>query len=162
MKYSGRKDGLLCFSVSRSEHEMLRWLFGHFPLQASAARSLSRGGAAALREADAWLSEALADERRAQKSWLLARFGEPPAGEGPVGLQVCPEEAERLLQAANELRVGAWHHLGSPGNLDDPAGVETPERLQWQAIMEIAGIVETVLLAGLHGCRDGPSGKPPA
>lgn len=160
MKFTGRHDGRLCFSLPRDEHEMLRWLFGHFPLQDVAGRRLCRRDDPRLREAGAWLREALAEERTAQTAWLRGRFGETPPGEGPVRLQVSPDEAERLLQVTNELRVGAWQRLGSPENLDDPGVPDTPERLQWQAMMEIAGIVESVLLAGLHSGDPGPAAAP--
>ncbi|HMO63947.1 MAG TPA: hypothetical protein PKE47_01750 [Verrucomicrobiota bacterium] len=158
MKFTGRQDGRLCFTLSRAEHEMLRWLFSHFPLQDAGARSLCRRDDAGLRETNAWLREALAEERTALKQWLRGRFGAEPAGEGPVQLRIEPAEAERLLQTANELRIGAWQLLGCPENLDDPGGPETPERLQWQALLEMAGIVEMVLLAGLHGCGDASAG----
>lgn len=160
MKFTGRQNGRLCFAVSREEHEMLGWLFGHFPLQNPADRSLCRRNDPRLREAGAWLREALEEERRSHAAWLRGRFTGPPAGDSPVRLQIKPDEAERLLQIANELRVGAWQRLGSPENLDDPGGAETPERLQWQAVMEIAGVVESVLLLGLRGCGDGPAGGP--
>lgn len=152
MKYTGRQGGCLCFTASRAEHDMLRWLFGHFPLQDPGARSLCRRRDPKLREADALLREALAEERRAQKRWLRERFGAAPAGDRPAELRLEPGEAERLLQVANELRVGAWQRLGCPEDLDAPGGPESPERFQWQAILEIAGLVEMVLLAGLHGC----------
>lgn len=162
MKFTGRQGGCLRFTTSRAEHDMLRWLFGHFPLQDARTRSLCRRNDPKLREADALLRETLAEERRAQQRWLRERFGDVPAGDGPVELRLEPGEAERLLQAANELRVGAWQRLGCPENLDDPGGPESPERLQWQTIMEISGIVEMVLLAGLQGCGGADAGTEPA
>lgn len=161
MKFTGRQGGCLRFTASRAEHDMLRWLFGHFPLQDAGVRSLCRRNDPKLQEADVLLREALAEERLAQQRWLRDRFGAAPAGDGPVELRLDPGEAERLLQVANELRVGAWQRLGRPEDLDDPDGPETPERLQWQAIMEISGIVETVLMAGLHGCGGASAGTEP-
>jgi hypothetical protein len=160
MKLLARQDGRLRFQLRAQEAAALRWLAGQYPLHDRAGQSLAGpGGRPPCPEADDLLRQALAEQQAERRAWLRTLPGGEAGAKAPRLLELDPEQAEWLLQAMNDLRVGAWRRLGCPDEQAERR-LGTPEQLQWLAVMELAAAFELAVLTGLHAEEDPPA--PPA
>lgn len=108
-------------------------------------------------DGQALLVEALAAQKQESKRvfqglWTR-RLREQMSPHGYV-LTLNATEAECLLQIVNEIRVGSWIKVGSPGltpGWQPPVAVETVKYLH---AMEICGTLQMQLLAALAGPGD--------
>ena len=120
VKLLSRESGQLVFRCSKRDHEALLTTLRLRPLFPRGARSIASDGAAgqALRAAQADLNAALAEHREEQIAGLDALLADParcaPQPGGGWRLTLSHGDAEMLLQALNEIRVGSWEKLGSP------------------------------------------------
>jgi len=157
MKLLFREPGRLVFRVSRREHEALLTLLrmrAHFP---RGPRPLTGDTAteARLRAAQADLDAALGEFRQeltTDVEALLADAGRcTPRKGGGYELTLNTEASQMLLQALNEVRVGAWEKLGCPdfesGNHPDL----TEENFLCFWALQMTDLFQGVLLAALAG-----------
>ncbi len=136
------------------EREALLALLALYPLVPEDHHATSRRGGPDDGETAALLREALAAERAGARRRLAALL-DPPwrfAREGKREFfRVASDEIEWMLQIFNDLRVGAWLKLGSPGSeaMDRLRG--KGESARWTAILEICGFLEMVLIRAAAG-----------
>jgi hypothetical protein len=52
------------------------------------------------------------------------------------------DERETLLQILNDIRVGCWHTLGQPDNLEPQSGDLSPQEIANYSLMNVAGYFE--------------------
>jgi hypothetical protein len=117
---------------------------GHFPL--------SKGGRVPEPEANQrLLEEALAEQRKANKSQLQAFLSDPkrcePTEPG-FRLRLSEAELEWLLQMLNDIRIGSWIRLGSPEEGQEMTRLE-PRTMPFFWAMELAGDIQIVLVRAL-------------
>lgn len=154
MKVLQRTAENIVFGLGVREKTLLDKLLGFYPIHAEGRPVLSRespGGR--LAEAEALLVESLRERQKELIGWIHERLVDGNAlnrtGSG-WRLTLRMEEVESFLQVFNELRVGAWHHLGCPEDLDDPALASSASHASYHAIMTVAGQFEMVVLFGLE------------
>ena len=154
MKVLQRTPEKLVFGLGVREKTLLDKLLGFYPIRPDLRPVLSRqtpGGR--LAEAEALLLESLRDRQKELIGWIHERLVDGNAlhrtGSG-WRLTLRMDEIESFLQVFNELRVGAWQHLGSPDDLDDPALAGSSSQASYHAIMTVAGQFEMVVLLGLE------------
>lgn len=161
MKLVQRQGGRLVFSIANRERIFLERLLTFYPMQPDPRPPLTRDPESRFHLADAevLLHESLKEQSRDAVEWVKLRFTE---GETLVkaksGWRLTLEESdvERLLQILNEMRVGAWHRLGSPEDLREDSLAASPTQAPFFAIMTLAGQFEIILLQALYGESEGP------
>ncbi|MCP5525248.1 MAG: hypothetical protein H7A47_00375 [Verrucomicrobiales bacterium] len=136
------------------ERLLLARILQNYPSIPAHYHALSRNpptaGDAVLRRAEALRQESLAEHRgtlRTAMTDLRQRLLDQNHP-GRLVVDLVADEVDRLLQAVNDVRVGAWIRLGCP----DPAEVEAsddPVRMDLAFRMYTAGHFEGLMLAGL-------------
>lgn len=97
------------------------------------------------------LDEALAEQRTETKKQLQTLLADPRRFQKTAaGARLCltPAEVEWLLQVLNDIRVGSWVMLGSPGEKFQPLNERTTPHV-WA--MEMSGYFQSQLLQVLEG-----------
>lgn len=122
-----------------------------YPRIPSAHQPLSKSARLPNLEADQrLLDEALAEQRAKNKKQLDELLANPRRfRETETGLRVSlsRSEIEWLLQILNDIRVGSWIILGSPGELRPPADERKASHF---LEMEMAGYFQAELLEALE------------
>lgn len=96
-------------------------------------------------ETSQWLEDARAEAHQERNSMFRSLDPMPTGNRGAIELRLDEERAHILLQCINDLRMQAWHLLGSPEELDDPplqdANLWTypDDRLAVRLVFEICG-----------------------
>jgi len=157
MKLLRSGGGLFRFELDGSEKELLCGLLRLYPVTPAAHHQLSQGRALPrCEEAQRMLDESLQSHREENRRQVLALLNQPGRFEKcPAGHQADFNrgEIEWLLQVINDVRIGSWLALGSPGlrqerkmrlNLDQ----ETVGRL---LTMEASAFFEMQFLSALTG-----------
>lgn len=91
------------------------------------------------------LAESLAEHRNTLKKLAVDLLGEDKwkkSGEGLL-LTLKSDSREILLQVLNDIRIGCWHVLGEPEELDLPA---SRKEFVHRNLMDLAGYFEMNLL----------------
>lgn len=133
------------YHLNHNEADILLGLVKKFPFTGMGpvqASKTDRDPKAAEREK--LLAESLAEHRRELKKLALNLLGEDKwkkSGEDRF-LTLNSESREVLLQVLNDIRVGCWHALGEPEDLDVP----TKKGFGLRYLMELAGHFEMSLL----------------
>jgi hypothetical protein len=120
VKLLSREAGRLVFRLSKRDHEALLTTLRLRPLFPRRPRSIASDAEAdqKLRAAQQDLDAALEEHRTEQVSAVeslmsdTARCAAQPGGGWRLTLNEA--DAEMLLQALNEIRVGSWEKLGAP------------------------------------------------
>jgi hypothetical protein len=141
----------LVFHLGQREKRSLLHILKLYPAVPSGHHVLSKSGRVPQREANQrLLDEALAEQRAENKRQLEALLADPrrfQATETGARLELSPTEAEWLLQVLNDIRVGSWVILGSPG--ERPAELNAINAPHFLA-MEMAGHYQMQLLEALQ------------
>ena len=131
-----------------SELQMFLLVLSQFPLRDQQQQISKFGEDDELNEAQGLLDEAMATRRKEARTeleeWLRSdgRFAHTDEGEE---LRLHNDEVEWLLQILNNVRVGAWQHLGEPENLADAFRSATEESIRFLTVMEMAGNFQSML-----------------
>ena len=158
MKIARVKGGGCVCRMSEREKVLLQNILETYPLIPTSYHRLSKKTEAPeTNDGQALLVEALAAQKQESKRvfqglWTR-RLREQMSPHGYV-LTLNATEAECLLQIVNEIRVGSWIKVGSPGltpGWHPPVAVETVKYLH---AMEICGTLQMQLLAALAGPGD--------
>jgi hypothetical protein len=142
----------LVFQLGRREKSLLLDLIKLYPLVPPAHHQLRGAGTSPETQGDQHLlDEALAEHRaenRRQVDALLQdpeRFKEEPDG---YRLHLSTFQLEWLLQVLNDVRVGAWLHLGSPDGKTGKRVRPTLKNARYLWAMEISGVFQHALMSG--------------
>jgi hypothetical protein len=99
------------------------------------------------------LQEALADRQRENREALEALFKRPGRfrkNELGYSFRLTDGEIEWLLQVLNDIRVGTWVKLGSPGPTNGRGWEITEENVELAWTMEMAGHFQAALLEAIQ------------
>jgi len=136
------------YGLEQKEGMLLRALVKEFPLTAATAVKITRTGTdSKSAERERLLNESLAGHRqelKRQAGKLLA--ANLKTGKNGWQLTVNVSEREILLQLFNDIRVGSWHALGEPENLDTLPPDSSEADLRHHQLMHLAGYFEWKLL----------------
>jgi hypothetical protein len=143
------------FEMGGKEKELLLHVLDLYPLVPETHHRLSRGGQLSNPEENQHLlDEALKVQRLANKKQVLALLSEPNRFVAcATGLRVgfTRGETEWLLQVLNDVRIGSWIALGSPGYEEEERHWHDQKSFRHLMAMEIAGGFESYLLQALSG-----------
>ena len=137
------------YLLEETEFKLLSVLVNRFPFDdpGSAKISATDHGPEA-KEREKLLNESLAEHRRELEKTagqLLAPEKIQRKGNGVV-MKISSEERETLLQILNDIRVGCWHALGQPEELEPESADLSPQELTNYSLMNIAGYFEHSLV----------------
>ena len=161
MKLLARAPDRLVFRLAKREHEALLTTLRLCPLFPRQAKSITSDGAdaAKLRAAQEDLDAALAEHRQAQLTALETLLADPercaPLKPSGWSLVLSPADAEALLQALNEVRVGAWEKLGAPDFAAGERPKLTEENFLCLWAFQLSEVFQGVLLDALMGDDSG-------
>ena len=143
------------FEMRQAEKEMLLRVLNLNPLVPEAHYRLSQGGRIPDQEENQHLlDEAIRSQRRAHKKQLQAMLDEPARfAATDTGFRVAFTHAEMewLLQVLNDVRIGSWLALGSPGVAEQMRQAMDKKLRRQVMVMEIAGGFESCLIQVLNG-----------
>ena len=150
MRFIKSTDAGAQFFLQPSELQLLHSLLKQFPFTETNPAQISRTETdARTLEREKLLKESLADHRRELKKSarrLLALEKVRPWKKGHLW-SLTPDEREVFLQIMNDIRVGCWHALGRPEELDpDPDAKLSPQEFAWRSLMHVAGYFEHYLI----------------
>jgi hypothetical protein len=158
MKLLRREEDRLTFELTSREGEALRFVLARYPALDPTYHQIARPeSAATLCEEQRLLAEAMAEtqtlNRRRVADFLLRHVGpsvESADGHGMLRLSINMAEANWLLEVLNDVRVGAWVKLGRPASGRAFPTKPDRQKLADYGAMEIAGQVQSVVLAALQ------------
>ena len=143
------------FQIGRREKDLLLDLLKLYPLVPEAYHRLSRGSQIPNQEENQHLlDEALKAQRLANQKIILAMLDEPGRfAVGPSGFRTSftRVEIEWLLQVLNDIRIGSWIALGSPGYSEEEGYLHDHKSVRHAVAMEIAGGFESHFLGAVSG-----------
>ena len=142
------KDGWQ-YRLNQPEANCLRSLLSQFPITASASAKISRTDADPKTvEREKLLNESLAEHRKELKKQAtnLLAPGKFKRDEKGYVLALNREQREILLQILNDIRIGSWHVLGEPEELEPETTPRTEKELVFYNLMNLAGYFEAALL----------------
>jgi hypothetical protein len=142
------------FELASREKEVLVDLLSLFPLAHQRKPRLSRSAKESESgEAQKLLEESITAKKRENQKLLISLLGRKERfTENGENFRVALKrgELEWLLQALNDIRVGAWVALGSP-DLERPRDIEiNPQNSSWAWAMDLAGFFEMSVLQALN------------
>lgn len=158
MKLLRRQKGKFAFGLNRVEHRVLLEILKLYPLIPGSHQKLSKTlQGRQIIEAQHLLDESLAEQRTSYKDrvnkWLQekGRFRRTKTG---YNLTIAHGDTDWLLQILNDIRIGSWLLLGSPGERPDLEEIDPEFHPIW-ASMEVTGMFQVALLHALE--RQPPS-----
>lgn len=135
------------FQLNPQEASLLQGLLRKFPFRVAGRVEISKSDdSAGAAERQKLLTESLTEHRKELRRLARALLEEDKWRPSPAGLvlTVNPESREILLQILNDIRLGCWHALGEPDDLDQLDEAKPPS--VQRALMELAGYFEMHLL----------------
>jgi hypothetical protein len=147
------KDGLQ-YHLNQREGDCLRSLLSQFPITANVHAQISKTDTDPESvEREKLLNESLAEHRKELKKEAanLLAPGKFKRGEKGYLLTLNPEEREILLQILNDIRIGSWHVLGEPEELEPDTLPQTEKELVFYTLMNLAGYFEAAFLHASGG-----------
>ncbi|MBC8097551.1 MAG: hypothetical protein H7Y43_17235 [Akkermansiaceae bacterium] len=155
MKFIRVADEKFEFQFSRQEKTLLLHVLSLYPLVPEAHYRLSKGGQIPDQEENQrLLDESLKAERMGNQKQVLALLNEPgrfAARKFQYHATFTRGEIEWLLQVLNDVRIGSWIALGSPGYAVPKKLLRDDETMRQAAIMDVAGGFQAILLGALNG-----------
>ncbi len=159
MRVHERADEATSWFLSSRERNLLLTLFSR-PTEPRERARLSRTSEALEQQCQSDLSGELEKHRAEARSRLVMLLGVAVSAQTtiqtPTGpredsgwiLRLTPEDREFLLQALNELRLGAWEQLGRPDppEVPDDLPPTSPDILHWWSL-EISSRFQSRLLS---------------
>ena len=155
MKHLRAIGGMFELQFAPEEKALLFHLLNLYPLVPETYHRLTRDKKLARRTEDQqMLDEALKSQRERNQQEILtlvsdaARFTEIDGGSKAVFTRA---EVEWLLQVVNDVRVGSWIALGSPGYEAKKPSRQDKAALQHTMMMELAAAFEMFFLGLVNG-----------
>ena len=147
------------YELNQGEGDCLRSLLQQFPITANTHTKISKTDAdPESGEREMLLNESLAEHRKELKKQAvdLLGAGKFKRGENGYLLTLNLEEREILLQILNDIRVGSWHMLGEPEDLEPETPPQSEREQVFYSLMNLAGYFEAAFLHAYGG--DGQPG----
>ncbi len=161
MKFLKLSRGRLHFQIEEVEREMLFQLIGHYPLVPQAYHRASLNDPQGkLNSTQQLLEESLKahhSENRRQIEALLNARGRFKKEDDGLRFSLTPAEAQVLLQAMNDVRVGSWLILGQPDEQDGKPPEVTKETAPYLWAMELCAYFQMTLIRALDASSGGHS-----
>jgi hypothetical protein len=149
MRLARQTRQLLNYQFNQPEGDCLKSMLSQFPVTANIHAKISKTDADPKSiEREKLLNESLAEHRRELKKQAanLMGAGKLKRGENGYLLTLNPEEREFLLQILNDIRMGCWHVLGEPEELEPEGPPQTEKEMVFYSLMNLAGYFEASLL----------------
>ena len=137
------------YQLNQGEGECLRSLLSQFPITASIQAKISKtSNDPETVEMEKSLNESLAEHRKELKKQATNLIGAGKLKRGGNGylLTLNLEEREILLQILNDIRIGSWHVLGEPAELEPEKPPQTEREQIFYNLMNVAGYFEVAFL----------------
>ena len=145
MNLIGQAGGRWKYQLENNEAAVLCGLVRRFPVTRPFPARISRANADHDRQK--LLKESLAEHRKELKLMaadLLANHQWRKTGDGLV-LTLSAGERETLLQILNDIRIGCWHAIGEPDEVEAPPDASRQE-VTYRHWMDLAGYFEMNLV----------------
>jgi len=142
----------LKYQLNQREVECLRSLLRQFPITADVHAKISQTDDDPKSvERETLLNESLVEHRKELKiqATNLISAEKLKLGEKGCLLTLDPEEREIFLQILNDIRIGCWHALGKPEELEPEKPPQTEKELVFYNLMNLAGYFEVAFLQAL-------------
>ena len=140
------------FELGRREKRLLLDLLRHYPVVPSTHHRVSKSGPTGCLDAQQVLDECLAEQRTASRKHVESLLVQPERFTSTAlgdEFTLTPSDMELLLQVLNDIRVGHWIRLGSPGPREEATEVSRETAAAYFA-MEACGYFQMVLLNALE------------
>ena len=137
------------FQLNQNEADLLLGLVRKFPFtEMEPVRASKTDRTPKAVEREKLLNESLAEHRKALQRLATNLLGEEKWKTSDAGrlLTLDAEAREILLQILNDIRIGCWHALGEPENLDSPPDQSSLKDFACRHLMDLAGHFEMALL----------------
>jgi len=155
MKFLSHDAGKFSLELAAEEKALLLHLLSLYPLVPAAHHRLTKDKTLPKREENQQLlDEALNAQRDQNRREILALLSEPgrfTETNGQIRITFARTEVEWLLQVVNDVRVGCWIALGSPGYEPKKKGRPSKESMRHLMMMELAGAFEMFFLGIVNG-----------
>src|ERR1039458_3708032 len=140
------------YQLNQREGDCLRSLLRQFPINANVQAKISKTDADPKSvEREKLLNESLAEHRKELRKQAMNLLAPVKFKRGEKGYQLTLnlEEREILLQILNDIRIGCWHALGEPEELEPKKPPQTEKELIFYNLMNLAGYFEVAFLHAL-------------
>ena len=155
MNFLGHHDGKFQLELARQEKALLLHLLSLYPLVPAAHHRLTKDKKLPRREENQQLlDDALKHQREQNKKEIHALINTPGRfveTKHASKVAFTRGELEWLLQVVNDVRVGCWIALGSPGYEAKKKTKLDPEALRHTMFMELSGAFEMFFLGVING-----------
>jgi hypothetical protein len=142
MKLLSRQNGQFEFRLARRERELVVALLGHYPLLPTGYHPPGTEVVCPDPEGAQMLDELLVEHKAAARQavqHLLKEKLRPREDLHGWGWSLTEPDIDLLIEVFNEVRVGAWHQLGCPADLDAIALRDDSRRGALLWAMEVSG-----------------------
>ncbi|HEX7652247.1 MAG TPA: hypothetical protein VF607_01995 [Verrucomicrobiae bacterium] len=155
MKLFSRESDQYGVEFADGEKALFLHVLAHYPLVPPNYHQLSRDPQFPHREENQHLlDEALAAQREENQQAVLALLSDARRftdGEETSRVHFSRADLEWLLQVVNDVRIGAWIALGSPGYDAKREPPKDRDSLRYLMFMEVAGAFEMFFLGVING-----------
>ncbi len=155
MKFLGHDGGNFLIEFATEEKLLLLHLLSMYPLVPAAHHRLTKDKKFPRREENQQLlDDALKAQRQQNQQEVLALINEPGRftdKENASQAAFSRTDLEWLLQVVNDVRIGCWLALGSPGYEPKKKIAPNSEGARRAMFMEIAGAFEMFFLGIING-----------
>jgi hypothetical protein len=155
MKFLRRDGEQFQIKLERGEKALLLHLLSLYPLVPSSYHKLTKDKHLPHRvENQQLLDDALASQRERNQNEILALIGAPERfaeAEGASNITFNRADLEWLLQVVNDVRIGCWLALGSPGYAAKKKIPANQEAMRQAMFLEVAGGFEMFFLGVING-----------
>lgn len=155
MKFLGHDGGSFSLAFAVEEKALLLHLLSLYPLVPESYHKLTKDKKLPKREENQQLlDDALKAQREQNRKEIQVFISAPERfteDEGASRVAFARAELEWLLQVINDVRVGCWIALGSPGYEAKKKGRPSRESLRHLMLMELAGAFEMFFLGIVNG-----------
>jgi hypothetical protein len=155
MKLLRRDSDNFQLEFAPEEKALLFHLLNLYPLVPASYHRLTKNKKLTRREENQHLlDEALAAQREQNKKEILALVNKPARfteTDGATRAAFIRSELEWMLQVVNDVRVGSWIALGSPGYGTEKKTRRDKQSVRHLMFMELAGAFEMFFLGIING-----------
>ena len=155
MKYLRQDGARFELEFAPEERQLLLHLLGFYPLVPESYHRVTKDRKLARRlENQQMLDEAMKAQRDKNKLEVQTLINEPERfkeQDGACRVRLERGELEWLLQVLNDIRIGSWIALGSPGYEKKPSPPKDKDAARNLMFMELAGAFEMFFLGILNG-----------